>query len=96
MAYLLMTLKRSMLPLRRSNRRKAGRELPRDLMHGLQQVFHNPVTWHILANQVLLTSTLVCFDHFEAIESPSHGSCVSIDAVEIAQDEDIHLGPEET
>ena len=67
-----------------------------DTMHGLQQVFHNPVTWHILANQVLLTATLVGFDHFEAIEGASHGSCIAINAVKIAQDEDIHLGSEET
>jgi hypothetical protein len=67
-----------------------------DSMHELQQVFHNPVTWHILANQVLLTATLVGFDHFEAIEGASHGSCIAINAVKIAQDEDIHLGSEET
>jgi hypothetical protein len=67
-----------------------------DTMHGLQQLFHNPLTRHILANQILLTATLVGFDHFEAIEGASHGSCIAINAVKIAQDEDIHLGSEET
>ena len=55
-----------------------------------------PVTWRILANQFLLTPMLVGCDHFEAIESVSHGSCIAIHAVEIAQNEDVHLGPEET
>jgi len=44
------------------------------------------VTWHLLANHTLLTSALVGFDQFEAIESISHGSCIAVDAVEIAQD----------
>ena len=52
----------------------------------LQQLLYAPVTWDILANHVLLTSTLVGFDHLEAMESASHGSCIAVDAVEIAQD----------
>ena len=44
---------------------------------------------------VLLTSTLVGFDHLEAIVGAPHGSCITINAVEITQDEHIHLGPQE-
>jgi hypothetical protein len=47
------------------------------------------------ASQVLLTSTLIGFDHLEAIEGASHGSCIAINAIEITQDEHVHLGPEE-
>jgi len=52
--------------------------------------------FRFLANQVLLTATLVGFHHFEAIEGASHGRCIAINAVKIAQDEGIHLGSEET